>query len=183
VQGYQIEIPNAKVKTYSVFIFFMLCLNFIGFGLVFLKASGSAQYLAIAGMLINCVCWLFYLINKKHIKKPITEIAIAASATLWFYLGNTWFSIGLLLFAAMAWVINKKQIVSFTKEGIVYPSFPTKKYTWAEVNQVILKDNVLTLDFKNNQFLQFTLDSKIAANIQEQSFNKFCNEQHTQGGG
>jgi hypothetical protein len=177
VQQYHIKIPNTKATTYKLFVFLVLCLNFIGFGFVFLQATGAAQYFAIAGMLFNAVCWLYYLLNKKHLKKPITELAIAASATIWFYVGNIWLAAGLVLFAAMAWVINKEFVVIVNKSGITYPSFPVKKYTWHQVNQVLLKGDVLTLDFKNNQFLQFTLEEQVLQKIDAAKFNEFCKSQ------
>ena len=44
--------------------------------------------------------------------------------------------------------IKFPQEIGFSKEGITFNTFPFKNYTWQQVNNVILKDNMLTLDFK-----------------------------------
>ncbi len=64
----------------------------------------------------------------------------------------------------------------FFDEGIVYPSFPEKNIQWNQLHNVILKDEVLTIDFKNNKLLQAQIDiNTIQPN--ETSFNIFCQQQ------
>ena len=37
--------------------------------------------------------------------------------------------------------------------------FPGKKYQWDQFSNVVLKDNILTLDFKNNKLLQAEIEN------------------------
>jgi hypothetical protein len=48
--------------------------------------------------------------------------------------------------------------------------------SWDEVNNVILKDGLLTIDFKNNKLFQhIILNSE--EDISEKEFNEFCRQQ------
>jgi hypothetical protein len=174
VNNFSIEIPNERIKTYKVVTFIMLTLNFLGFGYVFLRTNNTASIFAIIALVLNAVPWLYYLLNKKHIKSPIIEITLITSAFLWMYFGNFWMGIIMLFFAAMSFFTNKKQIILFNEEGIIYPSFPVKKYAWAEVAHVIWKDDILTIDLKDNKLLQFNIEKGFAEGFDVVGFNGFC---------
>lgn len=63
--------------------------------------------------------------------------------------------------------------IGFTDKQIVFNSLIKKRYTWQDFNNVVLKDNVLTLDFKNNKIFQKeTIDEEGEAD--EDEFNEFC---------
>ena len=171
---FEIEIPNDRLKTYRIVTFIILTLNFLGFGYVFLKTSSVATYVTIIALIINAFPWLYYLLNKRHVKTPILETSFIGSAFIWMYFGNIWMGIMLLAFAIMGLFTNKKSIIQFTDEGITYPSFPTKKYEWAAVTQVLYKDDILTIDLKENKLLQFNIDKVEAEKIDVGAFNAFC---------
>src|SRR5665811_464424 len=44
--------------------------------------------------------------------------------------------------------------IGFEKQGVVINSLFKKKVQWSELQSVILKDGLLTLDFKNNRLFQ-----------------------------
>ena len=81
----------------------------------------------------------------------------------------------LLLFAVMSFFANKKTVVTFNDEGVIYPSFPVKKYLWSQITHVICKDDILTIDLKDNKLLQLNIDKKFAAEFDADEFNIFCN--------
>lgn len=174
LNNFAIPIPNERLKTYKVFTFIILTLNFLGFGYVFLQTNSTASAVAIVGLVLNAVPWLYYLLNKKHIKSPVIEITIIVSALLWIYFGNFWMGIIMLFFAAMSFFTNKKQVILFNEEGILYPSFPVKKYAWADVVQVIWKDDILTIDLKDNKLLQFNIEKDFAKGFESVRFNEWC---------
>jgi hypothetical protein len=58
----------------------------------------------------------------------------------------------------------------------MYPSFPVKKIAWAEVDFVMLKDDILTIELLNNKLIQFTLNKQLASAIDADRFNRFCKE-------
>ncbi len=171
---FKIEIPNERLKTYKMVTFLILTLNFFGFGYVFIQTSGSSSYIAIVSLLINVVPWVYYLLNKKHIKTPVIEITFIVSAIVWLYFGNYWMGVMLLAFGSIGFFANKKPIIVFSEEGIEYPSFPIKKYGWADVVQVLWKDDILTIDMKDNKLLQFNIDKGFADKFDVEGFNAYC---------
>ena len=170
-----IEIPNEKAGTYRLVSFIILAINFFVFGEVFIRAINSASYAAaIGGLVINAIPAIFYLLNKRHIRSPFLEISFFATAVLWLLWGNYLFAILMVLFSPLSYFANRKQQVVFSEAGIEYPSFPVKKYSWAETEQVIFKDDILTIDLKNNKLIQLNIDPKISSGLNIGHFNSFC---------
>ncbi len=66
--------------------------------------------------------------------------------------------------------------IGFSEETVVINSFPKKKFNWTDIQNVILKDNLLTVDFKNNKLIQKELNEEVSPLI-EQEFNEFCRKQ------
>jgi hypothetical protein len=174
VNTFEIEIPNERLKTYKIFTFIMLTLNFLGFGYVFLRTSSTASLLAIAGLVLNTAPWLYYILNKKHFKTPIVETALIASALLWLYFGNVWMGLLLLFFSIIGLFANKKPTILVSEDGIIFPSFPQKKYSWQAIEQIIWKDDILTIDLKNNKLIQVNINKDFAKDFPVKLFNEFC---------
>lgn len=77
-------------------------------------------------------------------------------------------------------VVSEKQVkfpqeVAFDNEGIVINSLPKKQHRWAEVQNVVLKDGILTIDLRNNKLIQKPIES-FTSDKEEQEFNEFCKE-------
>ncbi len=85
-----------------------------------------------------------------------------------------WLGLMLLFFGFVGFFANKKPIITFSEDGIEYPSFPIKKYAWADVVQVLWKDDILTIDLKDNKLLQFNMDKAFAEGVDVVGFNEFC---------
>ena len=104
-----------------------------------------------------------------------------------------------MLFAAIGWVIGpqqniwmgllfavaaiiEKQVkfaseIGFSKEEIAFNTFPNKKkIDWTELNNVVLKDGLLTLDKKDNTLIQKEIDETVSS-LLESEFNNFCKTQ------
>lgn len=60
--------------------------------------------------------------------------------------------------------------------GVIYPSFPSKWYPWEVIDQVILKDNMLTIDLKNNKLIQISISEKENEKLEASEFNTYCIE-------
>jgi hypothetical protein len=174
VNDFAVEIPNERMKTYKIVTFIILTLNFMGYGYVFLQTNGTSSMIAIVGMVLNAVPWLYYLLNKKHIASPIIDISIIGNAFIWMFFGAFWMGLMLLFFGFVGFFANKKPVIKFSDDGIEYPSFPIKKYAWADVVQVLWKDDILTIDLKDNKLLQFNMDKAFAEGFDVVGFNRFC---------
>jgi hypothetical protein len=87
-----------------------------------------------------------------------------------------------LLLIIIAFVINAsyvKPVVEVQEKGIwIKKSFSSKTFGWQNFSNVVLKDNLLTIDFTNNKILQLELDNSVTVN--EQQFNDYCAQKITQ---
>ena len=82
----------------------------------------------------------------------------------------------LLLFILLDYIAHKKLVVHITNNTIIVPYMFQKEVNWDEVNNVILKDGLLTIDFKNNKLFQHIILNS-DEDISEKEFNDFCEEQ------
>lgn len=64
--------------------------------------------------------------------------------------------------------------IGFTSEHIVINSLFRKIYPWSAFNNVILKDGLLTLDFKDNKLIQKEAEEEDDPDAEEDEFNEFC---------
>lgn len=174
-----VVIPNEKKSSYKLSIFFIAIINMIGF-LYFIvnNAFGSLSYVfAFLGFISILPPLCAYFIFKKSQDTHLAQIVIGIlfASVCWMFEGL--FSVGLLnmAFAIFGIKIIRKLEIVFSEIGVVYPSFPKKTFTWIEVEQVILKDGMLTIDLKNNKLIQFVISEK-ENKLDELQFNKFCNQ-------
>lgn len=100
-----------------------------------------------------------------------------------YIIGLTWFNIGywqigLVIFGLgfLYQVAKRPLLVTIITEKITYPSFPKKSFDWSALNNILLKDGLLTIDLKNNRFIQQPVD-ETKTSVNEQDFNDFCRQQ------
>ena len=174
---FSIPIPNDREKSYRLFTFIIITLNFLGFGYIFLLSQTNiSSAIALMALVINGVPWIYYLLNKKHLKFPATELTGLLSGIIWFYFGMYMLGIMLILFTLFGYFANKEKVIIFSDEGILYPSFPEKNYLWNEVVQVVCKDDILSIDLKNNQLMQFKIGKEFSEKFDAHRFNEFCKQ-------
>ena len=104
--------------------------------------------------------------------------ALYAAAFLWllYPLHIPYIGIFFIIAALLERQIKFPQEIGFSKEGITFNTFPFKNYTWQQVTNVLLKDNMLTLDFTNNKIIQREIEPAELTE-EENEFNEFCRQQ------
>ena len=72
--------------------------------------------------------------------------------------------------------ILQKREFGFSKDTIQENGPLGKKINWNDLNRVIVKDDILTIDFKNNKLLQFYLDNEDddEYDVGPDEFNAYC---------
>jgi hypothetical protein len=178
-----VVIPNEKKSSYKLSIFFIAIINIIGF-LYFIVNNkfGSLSYVfAFLGFISILPPLCAYFIFKKNQDTHLAQIVVGIlfASICWMFEGL--FLVGLLnmSFAVFGIKIIRKLEIVFNEIGIVYPSLPKKIFTWIEVEQVILKDGMLTIDLKNNKLIQFVISNK-ENNLDEAQFNEHCKQLQNQ---
>ena len=82
----------------------------------------------------------------------------------------------MLLMAAMGYLTRRKPYIHFSENGVKVHLVWVKHYNWIELNAVLLKDGMLTMDFSNNRLYQEAIHEQSSSTINESIFNKLCAE-------
>ena len=175
-----IILPNEKIKTYQTFVIFLHLIN-IALLMLFQLTTDKNSFIhdwtnGMIGVGLGNFCiWIFTKKSRDfYIRSMVATTLISSSA--WFLMGENIAGLALILLSIMALKVLKKLSVIFDKNGIIYPSFPKKYFKWNQAENVQLKDNVLSIDLKNNQLFQFTLNEKENPDLDENAFNGFVKE-------
>lgn len=118
--------------------------------------------------------WVYSYVKHKKGGAPFYRLALLLASVGWF-LQPKGLIIAIIYFVAAALEKQAKfpQEVAFDDEEIVFNTLPKKRYSWQDLTNVVLKDGILTVDFRNNKLFQKEIESHTSAK-EEQEFNEFC---------
>ena len=119
--------------------------------------------------------WLFYCrsLQKRGLEAHY-RFALLLAAWGWFMNPTAaWTSIIFLIAAVLEKPVKITPEYAFDEDGIVFNSFPQKKYDWSELNNAKLNAGMLTLDFKNNKLIQKEVNDDVPLSV-EKEFNAYC---------
>ncbi|MBS1563269.1 MAG: hypothetical protein JST39_02720 [Bacteroidetes bacterium] len=89
-----------------------------------------------------------------------------------------WLCIPFVILALIEHTAKKPLEIGFSDETVVMNTLFRRTWRWTDFNNVILKDDLLTLDFKNNRLFQReTIDEE--GDAEEDEFNIYCRERLT----
>lgn len=149
-------------------------------------------------VVLHVLYFTYLLFDKVLWRRGITGLSIIALYTLYrliiskttsqrFYFGAGFF-FPFAIFSNQIWLMIvdgillgicaaalQKKSVYFNSHVVEYKAFSYKRYKWNDFSNILLKDNILTLDFKNNKLLQAEIDPAFAPD--ERIFNQFASEQ------
>lgn len=178
---FEFTIPNEKKKLYNRFALLLFILNaaalFIRF--YYFNQSGSDKRSEILIYLIPLLLIIFLSFIAYHdsIRKYFKSFLIASCclSLFWLVTGPWWIAPITLLLTFFFVTAQRELKIIVSPSHIRYPSFPPKKIQWEELNNLVLKDGLLTIDFKNDTLIQQYPEAKM--NMPDESeFNEFCRE-------
>ena len=178
MKKFDLVLKNEKVKQYTLFALLIIVFNIIA--LSYLAVSRSEiRYRASAVVLLISVLFIIqHFANKKQ--KQFSAKGAAILLIIASYLGfKLWLPALIMTILALLYIISVRQfILSVNASNIVYPSFPKRIIQWNELNNIIMRDGLLTLDFKNNKLIQALVSKdQTDRDIDEKEFNDFCRKQ------
>ncbi len=87
--------------------------------------------------------------------------------------GGIWLSLIYLLAVIIEKPVKMNTEIAVDNDEIVINTFPKKTYQWSEVNNFLIKDGLLTIDFKNNHLIQRMIEAEVSKET-ETEFNAYC---------
>lgn len=126
------------------------------------------------GLIFNAVAGLFR-------SKPLSYRFLLGFAALgWFLMPIKISWIGLIFAVLIFLEAQAKHIVEigFDTDCIVFNTLISRRFHWSDLNNIVLRDGLLTIDFKNNRLIQREIvDDEDEDDADEDEFNAFCREQ------
>jgi len=175
MKQFELILKNEKEVSYKRISILLLVLNLVGLLFItYLKDFKSWVPFIMAAIAVFSAFIAFYLGNKNE-RSPLTGAFFVLSVA--WILADYWV-VGLLnaFFMILHIAALQKPIVSINESQVIYPSFPKKKINWQELSNLMIKDGLLTIDFKNNKIIQQQI-ADISSSIDEKEFNDFCRQQ------
>ncbi len=114
---------------------------------------------------------LYFLNRQRPFRSTLLDLPIYFFALWWFAAGIYWMGILVFIFSIFATLSKQKMQIIFSDENILYHAFLKRSFNWADISNVVLKDDMLTIDFKNNKIIQQPIEE---SSFTEADFNRFC---------
>jgi hypothetical protein len=172
-QGFEIGLKNNKHKSYSRIRYLVVLMDLAFFICYVIHERRGAGWLIVLLVVVGLVETAS---RKELLKQRIASIIIYGCLAIAWAMINGWLTLLHLLLSFLDSISTSALYVSINNEGITYPSFPEKKIAWSALQNVILKDGVLTIDFVNDTLLQADVDTDNTT-TDETVFNQYCREQ------
>lgn len=169
---FNIEIKNEKIKTYRLITLFIVILNILFFIYSLFDINQRKSALISLGFILLYTGYRLFKMKKDKHAFFFDEWIYFLLMLLWA--NNYLMAIVCLILFLLYTISIQKIIYRFDTSFIKQKNFPWKKHEWNELSNVILKDNLLTIDFKNNKLMQAEI---INNGINELEFNAFAKRQ------
>lgn len=137
-----------------------------------LYGDNKFYFISIAAAVILIIAAVFIQGLLKKLKFN-TSLLLSIAAVILFVATRSFpFAAILMIYGLLVKKIYKNPLVTVNTKGIsITKMLGNPVHEWSEFNNIILKDSLLTLDFKNNKLLQLSITEN---NVDETSFNTFC---------
>ena len=159
-----------------------LWLLFISVALFFSEVFGNTGrtkfvYLFCCGLIGGIVVRNLLLRKRQPGKTVFYNYALFIAAIGWVVTPDLfWVFFPLVLMGLFERQAKFPLEIGFSDESIVINTLVRRRYRWTDFNNIVLKDDLLTLDFKNNRLLQReTIDEE--GDADEDEFNDYCRAQ------
>jgi hypothetical protein len=177
MEKYSLVLKNDRLKQYDRLALLILLINFAV--LLFLLFSSTIRSVKIASLMgtVGLAIVLsihFFLKRIRHNQgSPYLHAGFFLVFLSWLLIGN-YIIVAVIVVLQLLYQVSKKQaVINVFENEIVYTAFPARTFSWKELSNVLLKDGILTLDFKNNRIIQHEIVNS-NRDVNEPEFNEFC---------
>lgn len=179
MKNYELIIKNEKARQYRLLATLIVLTNLV----LFIWLAIANIELRVKG-LITAALIIGGFVIQYFTRKYSARAAGAFFIVLFYFESGYWQAAIIMAALALLYMVAvRKLVVLVNTSHILYPSFPKKELEWSELNNLILKDGLLTIDLKNNKIAQAMVVNGVDDHdIDEKEFNEFCqiqlNSQH-----
>ena len=131
--------------------------------------------IAVSGILIHNIG-----LYRKGKKIQMALVFLIAALTFLLVPPTSLLFIPFVIMAALFRAATRAQEIGYSEQEIVFSGLIPQKIKWSELNNVMLKDGILTMDYKNNRLFQKETEDDPDdedEDATEEEFNAFCRAQ------
>lgn len=173
MQKFEFVLKNEKLRHYKTLTLFVIFIN-----IVFVVWLGITDPSLRVSAILTCILVVAALIIFHLMKKNFGSLIAMLLIANFYVEAGYWAALGIVILMALLHLVSiRPLVVRVSPANILYPNFPKRKIEWDELNNLVLKDGLLTLDFKNNRIAQVMVNSENnKTDVDERDFNDFCRE-------
>lgn len=170
---YVVTLKRENARKTDMVSFFLLLFSILIFSYTIYRYGFTvflcfAILILLSGLLIN----LFSLQKSKELH---FRNWLFIAGLLWLGMPFLqWLFIPFIFFALLEAQAKYPLEIGFYSKGIVINSLFKKKISWTDMESVILKDGLLTLDYKDNTLIQKEVLDDDDSDADEDEFNEYC---------
>jgi uncharacterized YccA/Bax inhibitor family protein len=177
---YSFTLKDNNQKAYYLFTWFLFYVHVAAAAFTVNNTNEAVKLSMYILLGFYCTIGIVFYVMRKRNKATETFSLLLA-----FFYAHFWLTqvgvLALVIFAGVFILVTvikgKRTTVLFSLQGIELTRvFKTIIFPWSAMDNVILKDNILTIDFKTNKLIQVEVANQGTV-IDETAFNRFCHEQ------
>lgn len=158
---------------------FMLFISTVSFSYSIFLGHFPQPALIIAIITSFISWWIFCVFQARKGVLPYYRLGLLLASWGWYLQPNGLIIAGIFLIGALF----ERQVkfpyeIAFDPAGIVINTFPKKFFPWVTIQNALIKDDMITIDFKNNKLIQKQINEPVSIEITNE-FNNYCSEQLT----
>src|SRR3569623_2135049 len=167
---YCITLKNYKVTSYRFIALLIVFFNLAIF--VYLLFSEKYFYDAFASLfLISAYClYRFYVAKKYQSGFFLDEFSFFILTGCWVALDNYFIACGCIFIALLYHFALQRPAFDIDNGSVKKLNYPKTNFSRDKFSNVVIRDNILTLDFNNNKLIQAEIEDD--KNITESEFNE-----------
>lgn len=144
--------------------------------------TGKWNIALLVGVVFIVGIIVYNLANAKRTdKNTYYSKALLVAALVWMKMPyGQWLLFVFIILALLEYQAKLSLEIGFSRSEIVFNSLIKRRYTWSDLNNVVLKDGMLTIDFKSNKLFQKLIDDG-DSEATEEEFNEWVKEINREG--
>ena len=166
---------HTDTRSTDVHVLRTLLLAATGWVLLYGASSSTWFRYPAAGVLLLLAWFCRFLQMRPSI--TYSRLVILSALLLLLSTRNPIHAILFAAFALLPRLFYGSGKIGIDENGVSLPYYGrTRRHAWSELQHLVLKDGLLSIDFRNNRLIQLLIETGKTP-VDEKSFNEFCRNQ------
>ena len=174
---YRIIIKNERYQFVKIFQVVFLAVIAIVFSIACYFENDMYNFLWVALITFS----LFIAINQEDFQryKLLRSANFLQIGFLWavagaYFLLTWWITLLIAAISILQLFIKNQYEISVNEKFVFIKTFPQKNVEWQSLQNLVIKDDLLTIDYNNNKIFQAEINPMLSNIGNETEFNDFC---------